>query len=157
MRGWSWFIIAAGEQLQFCIQPQGGFSICTRSSIGWMPCHSVAEVLPAIGRLGSTPAGTNRHPPVPQIVNVALDCRDHDVLRHQLTMCERLFHLGEITCGHHLVALIGQADLVGIGDGHRVGFAILAGHNRTVMRKRQGDLPRLTLSAFFTRIVLCAR
>ena len=56
-RGWSRFIIAIGEQLQFCIQPQGGFSICTKSETGKMPFHSVVEVFPGMGRVGSTPGG----------------------------------------------------------------------------------------------------
>ena len=47
--------MAAGEQLQFCIQPLGGLVTWTRSESGWMPRHSFAEVLPGIGRRGSTP------------------------------------------------------------------------------------------------------
>ncbi len=98
-----------------------------------MPCHSVADVLPGMGRLGSTPCGADRHAPVSEVVDVALHRGDHDVLRHQLPVRQGLLHFGQVSCRHHFIALVGQADLVGVGNGHRVGLAVLAGHDRPVM------------------------
>ena len=35
----------------------GGFTIWTRSSRGWIPCHSLRDVFPGTGRLQSNPSG----------------------------------------------------------------------------------------------------
>ena len=78
---------------------------------GGCPCHSVADVLPGIGRPGSTPAGRIGTPAVAEVVDIALHRGDHDVLGHQLEMRERLFHLREVASRHHLEALVASVRL----------------------------------------------
>src|ERR1035437_7388131 len=85
------------------------------------------------GARGIAAVGTHRVAAVAYIVDIAIDGRDHDVLRHVLQPAERLFGLGEIARGGDLPSGIDQAEFVGVRDRDGVGLAVLVGDDGTVV------------------------
>jgi hypothetical protein len=78
---------------------------------------------------------TNRHAPVPHVIDVAVHGADHDVLRHVLQTRKRLLGLREVVGGGQPPCRVDQLVFVGVRDRERISLAVLMRDDWPVMSR----------------------